>query len=418
MVVLPLEDERIFEMIHVCFGLHDKSGRYSKFVGATMASIFENTAADVTIHILHDATLSDANRDNFSYLAGRYAQHVKFHNVEKICPEEIKFLKEKIAVVLNTRFSIGTFYRLLMKKILSAHGVGKAIYLDADIIVNLDIAELWQHDLKDIPLAAVPEKDATLGYMIANKYLIKKGLVKQENYFNAGVILFNVDKLEKNFFYDGLKFLAENPQCECFDQDILNAFFSANYLKLEQKFDSFVQSDRLRKLPLTKKIYHYAGQCIELKFDDAYNKLFMEHFVRTPWFDFGFVDRIGKAFRKMTDEHTLHVQRMLRLAVEHKRAFFVTSNNVNAIKILFSVQDDELIIKTDNPFMVNELVTKMRELRGKKLFFICQPNYDDYKRMLYTLGFREFIDFANGMVFMTKEQCGFMRVERDLINDM
>ncbi|MBQ3726919.1 MAG: hypothetical protein IJR52_02660 [Selenomonadaceae bacterium] len=29
-------------MIHVCFGLYDKSGTYSKFTGTAMASIFEN----------------------------------------------------------------------------------------------------------------------------------------------------------------------------------------------------------------------------------------------------------------------------------------------------------------------------------------------------------------------------------------
>ena len=29
-------------MINVCFGLHDADGKYSKFVGATMVSIFEN----------------------------------------------------------------------------------------------------------------------------------------------------------------------------------------------------------------------------------------------------------------------------------------------------------------------------------------------------------------------------------------
>lgn len=403
-------------MIHVCFGLHDKSGHYSKFVGATMASIFENTAAPVTIHILHDATLSDDNRDNFSYLAGRYAQQVKFHNVEKICADELKFLKEHIAKVLNTRFSIGTFYRLLMKKIL--RGVGKAIYLDADIIVNIDIAELWKHDLKDLPLAAVPEKDATLGYMIANKYLINKKLVKQENYFNAGVILFNVDALDKNFFYDGLKFLADNPQCECFDQDILNAFFAANYLKLEQKFDSFVQSDRLKKLPLAKKIYHYAGQCIELKFDDAYNKLFMEHFTRTPWFNFGLMNRLGNAMRKFNDNYILQVQYMMKLTAEHKRAFFVAPNNLNAVKVLFSVKDDELIIKADSGNAINDLLAKMKELRGQKVFFICQRNYDDYKQLLYRFGFREMADFVNGMLFMTKEQCGTTRREWDIIADM
>ena len=29
-------------MIHVCFGLHDKDGRYSKFTGTAMTSLFEN----------------------------------------------------------------------------------------------------------------------------------------------------------------------------------------------------------------------------------------------------------------------------------------------------------------------------------------------------------------------------------------
>lgn len=29
-------------MVHVCFGLYDKSGHYSKFIGTTMLSIFSN----------------------------------------------------------------------------------------------------------------------------------------------------------------------------------------------------------------------------------------------------------------------------------------------------------------------------------------------------------------------------------------
>ena len=35
-------------MIEVCFGLHDADGRYSKFTGTTLTSIFENTCAEVT----------------------------------------------------------------------------------------------------------------------------------------------------------------------------------------------------------------------------------------------------------------------------------------------------------------------------------------------------------------------------------
>ncbi|MBR3050926.1 MAG: hypothetical protein IKG61_05695 [Selenomonadaceae bacterium] len=59
-------------MIHVCFGLYDKTGSYSKFTGTAMLSLFENTSADVTVHILHDETLTQDNREKFIYLAGRY----------------------------------------------------------------------------------------------------------------------------------------------------------------------------------------------------------------------------------------------------------------------------------------------------------------------------------------------------------
>ena len=30
-------------MVHVCFVIHDKTGRYSKFAGTTMLTIFENS---------------------------------------------------------------------------------------------------------------------------------------------------------------------------------------------------------------------------------------------------------------------------------------------------------------------------------------------------------------------------------------
>ena len=71
-------------MIHVCFGLHDKNGRYSKFTGTAILSLLENTSSEVTIHILHDNTLSTDNHDKFIYLVGRYGQHVKFYNVERV----------------------------------------------------------------------------------------------------------------------------------------------------------------------------------------------------------------------------------------------------------------------------------------------------------------------------------------------
>lgn len=77
-------------MIHVCFGLHDETERYSKFTGTAMLSIFENTNSKITVHILHDNTLTQDNHDKFIYLAGQYGQLVKFYNVNELCADRIE----------------------------------------------------------------------------------------------------------------------------------------------------------------------------------------------------------------------------------------------------------------------------------------------------------------------------------------
>ena len=405
-------------MIHVCFGLHDGDGRYSKFVGTTMASIFENTLAPVTIHILHDDTLSADNRDKFSYLAGRYAQHVNFHDVEEICADDIKFLRDKLADKIKLRFGIGAFYRLLIKKILAPLKIDKAIYLDADIIVNMDIDELWHRDLKNFPLAAVPEEIATLDMMVENKFVLRSGRVRKENYFCSGVIVFNLNEISDEFFHDGVQFLVDNPQCESPDQDILNSFFSANYLKLEQKFDSFVQADRLRNLPVAKKIYHYAGQCVELKPDDDYNELFLEHFARTPWLNVDALFGIGEGFRKSNDEFTLRLQWLMRITVQNRRAFFVSPSNLPAVKSIFAIRDDEPIIEFRDKNSIDELVAKMRGFNGRKVVLLFQNNYDMFRSLLGGNGFREHVHFENGLRFMNREQCGYEHREWALVRSM
>ena len=40
-------------MIHVCFGLHDKTGHYSKFTGTAMLSLFENLNTPPVNHSPH-----------------------------------------------------------------------------------------------------------------------------------------------------------------------------------------------------------------------------------------------------------------------------------------------------------------------------------------------------------------------------
>ena len=101
------------------------------------------------------------------------------------------------------------FYRLFIPKLLPDEK--KAIYLDADIIVNLDITELWQTDLENHPLAVVLESEDGA---IPARYskLVIEGFVKGENYFNSGVLLMNLEVLreEEENINAGIKFKSKH----------------------------------------------------------------------------------------------------------------------------------------------------------------------------------------------------------------
>ena len=389
-------------MIHVCYGLHDKDGRYSKFTGTSMLSILENTGANVTIHILHDNTMTLANWQNFIYIAGKYGQRVEFHNVEKLCADKIQFLHDKLGG-MNNRFSIGTFFRLMVDKNILG-GISKFIYLDSDTIVNLDIRELWNCSIENHAIASVPEIQATRGYMITDKHLLHSNIVDLDDYFCAGVIMVNLDNLDDNFFETGVQWLAENSQCECFDQDILNNFFSKTYLKLPEKFDAFVGVCRyLDNNALLPKIYHYAGNCLGLNFNDAYNKLFFTHFIKTPWFGLDAIQHLFDATRQIYIERQNFAIKLTKFLAEKKRAFLVGPDNVDAVKTIFEVDDAEEFIVSNEPDAFQRLVDSLNDSRGSKVFFILIDNYADARAALTSLGFSAGVDFVDVTAFLHDE---------------
>ncbi|MBQ6908780.1 MAG: hypothetical protein IJQ29_01580, partial [Synergistaceae bacterium] len=108
--------------IHVALAVYDPKGTYSQHAGVTVTSIFENTKSKVTVHILHDDTLTDLNRERFLNTAKRYGQSIDLINVEdyknKIGGETLKNIPDY--------WSVGTLYRLFIPEILK--NLDKIIY--------------------------------------------------------------------------------------------------------------------------------------------------------------------------------------------------------------------------------------------------------------------------------------------------
>ena len=200
----------------------------------------------ITINILHDNTLTDDNRNKFISLVSTYNQLVEFYNVEELCADRIAKIHECFPEIDKSHFSIAMFYRFFIPHILPAK-IEKAVYLDADIIVNLDINELWQIEMGNNPLAVVLEVDQGASPKEASR-MCYDGIVKEENYFNSGVLVMNLEVLRKedDNISKGMKFIGEHPKYHLADQEILNYCFETRTFKLPVKFNRLI-------FPLGKK---------------------------------------------------------------------------------------------------------------------------------------------------------------------
>ena len=387
-------------MIHVCFGIHDGTGHYSKFTGTTILSLFENTTSEVTVHILHDDTLTDENRDKFSLLATRYNQLIKFYNVDELCADKIAEYDKLVPSLKNSRVSMGGFYRFLIPQLFSVD-IEKVIYLDSDIIVNLDINELWQIELGDNVLGAIPEiVNNTFINPRTHFKLVSDGLVKAEDYFNSGVLLINLKlfRNEEDGIMQGIKFRGENPQHIYWDQTVLNYCFSARALKLPIKFNHIVKEIQNKNdFILDEEIYHYAYAegCLGLDMNDQFNRLWMRYFMKTPWFD---ENAVGRLYEEM--QHALCSSLKLSATMSGKtRAFFIEPTSIEPMKEFFFISDDDTIILANNNDAVERLLGAMNFSRGACLFFIMTQKFQGKGFPFHLLtkeGFVEEVDFVKG----------------------
>ncbi len=395
-------------MIHVAYGLYDKDGYYSKFTGTSILSMFENTSAEMTVHILHDNTLTQDNRDKFNFFAGKYNQTLKFYNVEILCKNKIAEIKKFFeGRVEKSIFSIATFYRLFITDVLDSD-IEKIIYLDSDTIINLDIKELWRVELENKPLAAVTEisNDVPINHIP----LCLAEVVKYENYFNAGILLMNLNRLktENVLLQRGTKFIAENPKYVCFDQDILNYCFSQEYLKLPLKFNQFVKFERDKgEKFIQKKIYHYNARVLNLNISDIFNRLWLKYFAKTVWFNEETIGNIFEGIKKIYTEQKDFAIEISKNISGKTRAFFVASYNVEAVKEIFLFKNYEEIILEDSPDSLQRMVDSLNS-PTKKFFFLFSDEYHKLKYILTRAGFKENEDFINGIKFFSDNDGRFI----------
>lgn len=178
------------------------------------------------LSILH-ADLSDKNRTDFAKFAGKLNLHYRFIPVED---------RRSGAYKLIHQITVETYYRFLLLDIYPTEP--RAMWMDIDAIVTGDLSQYYYEDFEDNYVMACPGNNVA-------KHLKRLELREDGCYFNAGMIIFNLEKIRQDFPCDFLYTAYEQNESRILfsDQDVLNIVF-ADKVKAEpnRRFNYIITS--------------------------------------------------------------------------------------------------------------------------------------------------------------------------------
>lgn len=176
-----------------------------------------------------------------------------------------------------------TYYRFLILDIFKNYN--KVLYLDCDMIICKDVAELYDIDLEDKWLGAVVDPDFAGQCNGANvdtaNYV--KDVLKLENpfrYFQAGVLILNPKTLNSNVSMQQLFEMSEDDKYMYSDQDILNIVCENNVKYLDMKWN-LLPDARNR----WRNVIKYAPYYILDEYESARKEPYIIHYAgdTKPW---------------------------------------------------------------------------------------------------------------------------------------
>ena len=232
-----------------------------------------------------------------------------------------------------------TFYRFLILDIMKNYE--KVIYLDCDLVVNADLAELYQTELGDSLIAAVRDVDfiGQLNIPGATTLSYSRETLKLNDpwqYFQAGVLIFNVPQMRRLTTVTELLELADKDLYRYSDQDILNVLCQGRVTYLDPRWNHIFDchGERISNVivwdpvPLYKEymearknpyIIHYAGFCKPWdEPSEEFGEVFWDYAGRTPYYEV-LIQRLAK---HMADNAVYDNNRRQNMSLKSRIIYF------------------------------------------------------------------------------------------------
>ena len=205
--------------------LFSSDDNYARHLGVAIYSLLTNNAnvADLRIFVV-DNNISAANINKLQQITAA------FDNVKLIF---IPFKKWSDSLQLNMSWpiSLSSYARLFVGEMLPID-VDRILYLDCDIVIKGSLSSLWDIDLQGRCLGAIQDT-------IPSRTKASVGLLPQQPYFNAGVLLIDLRRWRiAGIGQKCLEFIDAHKGCvRHHDQGVLNGIFNGAWIRLPLRFN-------------------------------------------------------------------------------------------------------------------------------------------------------------------------------------
>lgn len=279
---------------------------FVKYTIVSIHSMMQNASRQYRYHlyILH-TDISDEMKSKVLALADDCFE-ISFEDVS----DYLHSISDRLPI--RDYYSKTTYYRLFIAEMFLQYD--KAIYIDSDTVVQGDISELWNTDLKDAYVGACHEQ-AMVQVEEYGAYVERVIGISRHNFFNAGMLLLNCDQFRLHFVLDKfIQYLGVYNFVVTQDEDYLNLICKDHVHWLDQRWNTEVFGDipypieeaKILHYIMTSKPWHYA--------DCRHGDIFWKYAEQT---EVG--AEISEVLRAYTDEQRerdrISCDNLLRLAV-------------------------------------------------------------------------------------------------------
>ena len=261
-----------------------------EYVAHTAAMLHSLLAAHpgerVRVRFMHGPDIGRRDRRKLAEMVRRDGGEIGFRSI----PDE---WVRGVPTVGFTRKA--TWYRIFLPELYPE--VDRILYLDADLLVVDSLAPLWELDLTGSWVAAVTN-------VFQDDHLHRPaelGLAGPEVYFNAGVLLMNLEEMRRDGCTDALRSFAveQSDRLAWRDQDALNVVLGSRRLALHPRWNCMNSillfpravdvfgAEAVREARENPAIRHFEGPEANKPWhpdcERDLRELYAEHRARTPW---------------------------------------------------------------------------------------------------------------------------------------